>query len=50
MWMFGLTPKFVKYNVGIPINLDATKSKEKLSLQYIPLEQTVKDMVDQMNF
>ncbi len=47
--LFGLSPKFVKNNVGIPLALDATKSKDKLKLTYIPLEQTVKDMVDQMN-
>jgi len=47
--LFGLSPKFVKNNVGIPLNMDATKSKEKLNLEYIPLEQTVKDMVDQIN-
>ncbi len=46
--LFGLSREFVKKNVGIPIALDATKSKEKLKLSYIPLEQTVKDMVDQM--
>ena len=46
--LFGLSPKFVKNNVGIPLKLDSTKSKEKLNLKYIPLEQTVKDMVDQM--
>ena len=47
--LLGLSPKFVKNNVGIPLALDATKSKDKLQLTYIPLEQTVKDMVDQMN-
>ena len=47
--LFGLSPKFVKNNVGIPLVLDATKSKDKLKLTYIPLEQTAKDMVDQMN-
>jgi nucleoside-diphosphate-sugar epimerase len=46
--LFGLSPKFVKNNVGIPLKLDSTKSKEKLNLKYIPLEQTMKDMVDQM--
>jgi nucleoside-diphosphate-sugar epimerase len=46
--LFGLSREFVKKNVGIPIALDATKSKEKLKLSYTPLEQTVKDMVDQM--
>jgi len=45
---FGITRKFVKNNVGIPIDIDASKSKEKLNLNYLPLEQTVKDMVLQM--
>ncbi len=46
--LFGLTRKFVKNNIGIPLQLDSSKSIEKLHLKYIPLEQTVKDMVDQM--
>lgn len=45
--LFGLSRKFVKNNVGIPIQVDATKSIEKLNLNYIPLEQTIKDMVEQ---
>ena len=45
--MFGITTKFVKYNIGIPIAFDTTKSREKLKISYIPLEKTVKDMVDQ---
>lgn len=46
--LFGITRKFVKNNVGIPIKLNTSKSKEKLKLEYIPLEQTVKNMVEQM--
>ncbi len=46
--LFGITRKFVKNNVGIPIKLNTSKSKEELKLEYIPLEQTVKDMVEQM--
>ena len=46
--LFGLSRKYVKNNVGIPIQLDASKSIEKLNMKYIPLEQTVKDMVVQM--
>lgn len=38
----------LKKNVGIPMKLDASKSIEKLKLSYIPLDQTVKDMVDQI--
>ena len=44
--LFGLSRKYVKNNVGIPIRMDTTKSIEKLNLNYIPLEQTIKDMVD----
>jgi len=46
--LFGLSRKYVKNNVEIPIQMDTTKSIEKLNLNYIPLEQTVKDMVEQM--
>lgn len=44
--LFGLTRKFVKRNVGYPIRLDSSKSREKLGLEYTPLEKTIKDMVD----
>ena len=47
-WLFGLTWKFIKRNVGYPIRLNATKSKEVLGLTYRPLEETVKDMIAQM--
>jgi len=46
--LFGLSREYVKNNVGIPIQMDASKSRDKLGLNYIPLEQTVKDMVEQM--
>ncbi len=46
--LFGLSREYVKNNVGIPIQLDNTKSIEKLKLNYTPLEQTVKDMIEQM--
>jgi nucleoside-diphosphate-sugar epimerase len=44
--LFGLTPKFVQNNVGIPIRFDTTKSRKKLGMEYTPIEKTVKDMVD----
>jgi nucleoside-diphosphate-sugar epimerase len=47
-WMFGLTWKFISKNVGYPLEFDNTKSKVSLVLEYLPLEQTVKDMVTQM--
>lgn len=46
--LFGITRKFVLNNVGYPIQFDNSKSKEKLGLEYIPLEKTVKDMVDRL--
>jgi nucleoside-diphosphate-sugar epimerase len=46
--LFGLSRKFVKNNIGIPLQLDTSKSIDKLNLNYIPLEQTVKDMIEQM--
>jgi len=45
---FGLSREYVRNNVGHIIALDNSKSLEKLDLNYIPLEQTVRDMVNQM--
>ncbi len=47
-WMFKLTPKFIRRNVGYNISLNASKSKEKLGLTYTPLEKTIKDMIKQI--
>lgn len=46
--LFGLKRKFVQRNVGHKINLDASKSREKLGVNYRPLEETLTDMVEQM--
>ncbi len=46
--LFGVTPRFVKRNVGYPIRLDTSKSREALGLEYRNLEKTVKEMVLQM--
>lgn len=46
--LFGLKRKFVQRNVGHKINLDTSKSREKLGLNYRPLEETLSDMVEQM--
>lgn len=48
-WMFGLRRKFIKRNVGYPIKLNATKSRQALGLTYRPIEDTVKDMIEQMH-
>jgi len=47
-WAFGATIKFVKQNIGYPIKLNSTKSREALGLEYIKVEDTIKDMVNQM--
>jgi nucleoside-diphosphate-sugar epimerase len=46
---FGVTPRFVQRNVGYPIRLNASRSKEKLGIKYRKMEDTVKEMVEQMH-
>lgn len=46
--LFGVNAKFVSRNVGYPIKLNASKSREKLMLTYTPIEKSLKDMVEQM--
>lgn len=47
-WMFGFSVKFVLRNVGFAIKINNRRSVDKLGLEYIPLQTTVKDMVKQM--
>lgn len=47
-WMFGVKPSFVRRNVGIPLKVNTTRSREILGLEYIPLAQTFRDMVNQI--
>jgi len=47
-WMFGLGTKFIRRNVGYDIKLNTSKSKEKLGLTYTNLQNTIEDMVSQM--
>lgn len=47
-WAFGLTNGFIKRNVGYPIKLNTSKSRDVLGLKYTPIETTIKDMVTQM--
>lgn len=46
--MFGVTSKFVKRNVGIPLCLDASKSKEALHITYTPIEKSVVEMIERI--
>ncbi len=52
MWLVapkvGVTRKFVSNNVGIPLKIDNSKSKEELGLDYIPLKQTLHDQFQQL--
>ena len=43
--LFGVTPKFVKRNVGYPIRYDTTRSQESLGLTYRSMADTVREMV-----
>lgn len=44
-WMFGLTPHFIKNNVGIPLDFNNFRSRQILAIQYTPFESTVVDMI-----
>lgn len=43
---FGFSPKMVHRNIGHPLKLDNTKSREQLGLEYTPLENTIRDMAE----
>ena len=46
--LFGVTRKFVKLNVSHPIKLDNTKSKNMLGMTYVPIKNSIIDMVEWM--
>lgn len=43
--LFGLTRKFISRNVGYKIAFNTGKSAHSLGMTYIPLEETVEDMI-----
>ncbi len=47
-WMYNISINFIKRNVGYPIQLNTSKSKDVLGLKYTPIETTLKDMIEQM--
>jgi nucleoside-diphosphate-sugar epimerase len=47
--LFKVTAKYVTRNVGYPLQLNASKSREKLKLNYTPIDKSVSDMVAQMH-
>jgi nucleoside-diphosphate-sugar epimerase len=46
--MFGVTRKFVTRNVGVRLRMDNSYSREDLGMEYIPIEQTVKEHFQQL--
>lgn len=46
--LFGLSWKFVNENVGIAFELDNSRSRNKLGVDYRPVEDTLKDAVEQL--
>jgi len=44
----GLSWKYTKLNVGIPINFDNSYSKKDLGIEYTPIEKTLNDHVEQI--
>lgn len=44
----GLTRKYVKNNIGIPLKTDNSKSKNVLEMTYRPMEDTLSDMFEQL--
>ncbi|MEX1003024.1 MAG: aldehyde reductase [Crocinitomicaceae bacterium] len=47
-WMFGVSIKFIKNNVGYEVRFDNTKGKNKLGISYRGIDESVHDMVHQM--
>ena len=47
-WMFDLSFKFVSKNIGYPLKFNNTKSRKNLGVKYLPIEETVKDMISQL--
>jgi nucleoside-diphosphate-sugar epimerase len=47
-WAFGLTNAFISKNVGYPLKLNSTKSRDNLHLTYTPFDDTVVDMIEAM--
>jgi nucleoside-diphosphate-sugar epimerase len=45
---FGVTADYVKRNVGYPIRFNNSRSRKNLGLKYRPIEETLKDMIVQM--
>ncbi|MBN1338107.1 MAG: NAD-dependent epimerase/dehydratase family protein [Bacteroidales bacterium] len=47
--MFGVNARFVRRNVGYPLKLNTSKSRNILGLTYTHIEKSIEDMVKQMH-
>ncbi len=47
-WLFGLTTRYIKNNVGYALAFDNRRSIRELGLHYHPVENTFRDMVKSM--
>ncbi len=46
--MFGLSRKYIKRNIGIPLKFDNSYSIRDLGIEYRPVEQTLTDHFRQL--
>jgi hypothetical protein len=46
--MLGFTRKYVSRNAGIQLKVDTSYSKKDLSMSYTPIEQAVKEHLQQL--
>ncbi len=47
-WMFGLSLKYVRRNIGHPVKINNSKSIRDLGITYLPFEKTILDMVESL--
>jgi nucleoside-diphosphate-sugar epimerase len=47
-WTQGISWDFVSKNIGYPLKFDNSKSKKELGMEYIPIEKTLTDHLEQL--
>jgi nucleoside-diphosphate-sugar epimerase len=47
-WTQGVSWEYINKNIGIPVNLDNSKSMKALGFEYIPVKDTVREHVSQL--
>jgi nucleoside-diphosphate-sugar epimerase len=46
--ILGVSLRFVRRNIGYPIRINGSKSRNQLNMSYIPMEESIRDMIRQM--